>query len=106
MAEYKDRILLSFIVLLCMHEKEKEAMTPAWYSKKTQELLACEWSVGARVCFLPIVCVCVCVHDYCLCVRERGRERKSASQSESISSEPVLCISMRGLEDYSLGRLW
>lgn len=29
MAEYKDRILLSFIVLLCMHEKEKEAMTPA-----------------------------------------------------------------------------
>ncbi len=40
-----------------------------------------------------------------MCVCERERERKSASLSESISSEPVLCISMRGLEDYSLDRL-
>lgn len=79
MAEYKDRILLSFIVLLCMHEKEKEAMTPAWYSKKTQELLACEWSVGARVCFLPIVCVCVCAWLLSVCERERQREKERIS---------------------------
>lgn len=79
MAEYKDRILLSFIVLLCMHEKEKEAMTPAWYSKKTQELLACEWSVGARVCFLPIVCVCVCMIIVCVWEREAERERAHLS---------------------------
>lgn len=77
MAEYKDRILLSFIVLLCMHEKEKEAMTPAWYSKKTQELLACEWSVGARVCFLPIVCVCAWLLS--VCERERQREKERIS---------------------------
>lgn len=69
MAEYKDRILLSFIVLLCMHEKEKEAMTPAWYSKKTQELLACEWSVG----------VCVCAWLLSVCERERQREKERIS---------------------------
>lgn len=79
MAEYKDGILLSCIVLLCMHEKEKEAMTPAWYSKKTQELLACEWSVGARVCFLPIVCVCVCAWLLSVCERERQREKERIS---------------------------
>lgn len=79
MGEYKDGILLSCIVLLCMHEKEKEAMTPAWYSKKTQELLACEWSVGARVCFLPIVCVCVCAWLLSVCERERQREKERIS---------------------------
>ena len=37
--------------------------------------------------------------------RERERKRKSEFPPERISSEPVLCISMRGLEDYSLDRL-
>lgn len=81
MAEYKDGILLSCIVLLCMHEKEKEAMTPAWYSKKTQELLACEWSVGARVfpAYCVFVCVCVCMIIVCVWEREAERERAHLS---------------------------
>lgn len=92
MAEYKDRILLSFIVLLCMHEKEKEAMTPAWYSKKTQKLLACEWSVGARVCFLPIVCVCMII----VCVWEREAERERAHLSLRALAVSLFSVSQWG----------
>lgn len=71
---------------------------------KTQTMFACECCVG--VCCLSIVRIlCIILVCLCVCVLMRERERERAHLCLRALSKPVLCISMRGLEDYSLDGL-